>query len=89
MKAWPLVFTCSHVEVVAGEDHIGRPGKLLEVADCGALLIMFESLTIFANAGRKFCREADQKLEDLANKIEELDCSDLAGNLVLTTGLKT
>ena len=54
----------------------------------GGVLVLV-CLTIFANAGRKFCWEADQKLEDLANKIEELDCSDLAGNLVLTTGLKT
>ena len=54
----------------------------------GGVLVLV-CLTIFANAGRKCCREADQKLEDLANKIEELDCSDLAGNLVLTTGLKT
>lgn len=42
----------------------------------GGVLVLV-CLTIFANAGRKFCREADQKLEDLANKIEELDCSDL------------
>lgn len=42
----------------------------------GGVLVLI-CLTIFANAGRKFCREADQKLEDLANKIEELDCSDL------------
>ena len=38
----------------------------------GGVLVLI-CLTIFANTGRKFCREADQKLEDLANKIEELD----------------
>ena len=31
MKAWPLVFSCSHAEVVAGKGHVaGTPGKLLE-----------------------------------------------------------
>ena len=42
VKDWPLEFTCSLVEVVAGEVHIaGTPGKLPEAADCGGMLIMF------------------------------------------------
>jgi len=32
MKAWLLVFTCSHVEVVVRKDQISRPGELLETA---------------------------------------------------------
>lgn len=30
---------------------------------------------IFANAGRRFCRRADQKLADLKTMVENIDCS--------------
>lgn len=30
---------------------------------------------IFANAGKRFCKRADQKLADLKTLIENLDCS--------------
>ena len=38
-------------------------------------LIFLVYFTIFANAGKKFCKRADKKLADLKTLIENLDCS--------------
>ena len=38
---------CLRVEVVSGKDHIaGTPGNLVEAADCGDMVIMFESSSV-------------------------------------------
>ena len=39
--------TCNDVEVVGGKYQIGRSGELLEAADCGVMLMIFESCCCF------------------------------------------